>query len=49
MVRLIADNVCVMEKGRIVEAAATDEVFEHPQQEYTRRLLDAIPGAKILA
>lgn len=49
VVRLIAVNVCVMDKGRIVEAAATDEVFEHPQQEYTRRLLDAIPGAKILA
>ncbi len=45
VVRLIADNVCVMQKGRIVEAATTDEVFDNPQQEYTRKLLEAIPGA----
>jgi peptide/nickel transport system ATP-binding protein len=44
---VIADHVCVMEKGRIVEAASVDEVFENPKQDYTRELLDAIPGAKI--
>ena len=47
VVRVIADNVAVMNKGRIVEAATTSEVFENPQQEYTKRLLDAIPGANI--
>lgn len=47
VVRVIADSVCVMEKGRIVEAASTIDVFDHPQEEYTRRLLDAIPGANI--
>ncbi|MGO3887033.1 MAG: dipeptide ABC transporter ATP-binding protein, partial [Mycetocola sp.] len=47
VVRVIADNVCVMQKGRIVEAASTDEVFESPAQQYTRDLLDAIPGAGI--
>ncbi|UCR89024.1 ABC transporter ATP-binding protein [Mycetocola spongiae] len=47
VVRVIADNVCVMEKGRIVEAASTDEVFGNPKMEYTRSLLDAIPGAGI--
>jgi peptide/nickel transport system ATP-binding protein len=47
VVRVIADQVCVMEKGRIVEQATTDEVFENPQQEYTRALLDAIPGADL--
>jgi ABC-type methionine transport system ATPase subunit len=47
VVRVIADNVCVMQKGRIVEAATTDEVFGNPQQAYTRELLDAIPGAGI--
>jgi peptide/nickel transport system ATP-binding protein len=36
-----------MQKGRIVEAATTDEVFGSPQQAYTRELLDAIPGAGI--
>jgi peptide/nickel transport system ATP-binding protein len=47
VVRVIADHVCVMEKGRIVEAATVDEVFANPKQAYTRELLDAIPGAKI--
>ena len=47
VVRVIADNVAVMNKGQIVEAATTSEVFENPKQEYTKRLLDAIPGANI--
>ncbi|QTX04251.1 dipeptide ABC transporter ATP-binding protein [Agromyces archimandritae] len=47
VVRVIADNVCVMQKGRIVEAASTDEVFERPKEKYTRDLLAAIPGANI--
>ncbi len=47
VVRLIADRVCVMQSGRIVEQATTDEVFENPQMEYTRNLLDAIPGRHI--
>jgi peptide/nickel transport system ATP-binding protein len=45
VVRLVADNVCVMEKGRLVETGTTDEIFDSPREEYTRRLLDAIPGA----
>lgn len=44
VVRLIADNVCVMKKGSIIEAATTDEVFDNPQQSYTQELLAAIPG-----
>lgn len=47
VVRLIADRVCVMQSGRIVEQATTDEVFENPQTEYTRNLLEAIPGRSI--
>ncbi len=47
VVRVIADNVCVMQKGKIVEAAPTDEVFDNPKEQYTRDLLDAIPGASI--
>lgn len=47
VVRLIADRVCVMQSGKIVEQATTDEVFDDPQQEYTKRLLDAIPGRHI--
>ncbi|MGO2659680.1 dipeptide ABC transporter ATP-binding protein [Mycetocola reblochoni] len=44
VVRLVADNVCVMRQGRIVEQATTDEVFDSPKQDYTRELLEAIPG-----
>jgi peptide/nickel transport system ATP-binding protein len=47
VVRVIADNVCVMQQGRIVEAASTDEVFENPREQYTKELLNAIPGAGI--
>lgn len=47
VVRLIADRVCVMQQGRIVEQATTTEVFDNPQEEYTRNLLAAIPGASI--
>jgi peptide/nickel transport system ATP-binding protein len=45
VVRLVADNVCVMQRGRIVEAASTDEVFDNPRELYTQELLAAIPGA----
>jgi peptide/nickel transport system ATP-binding protein len=44
VVREIADDVVVMCGGRMVEHAATWEVFERPGDDYTRRLLDAIPG-----
>ncbi|MFF2369793.1 dipeptide ABC transporter ATP-binding protein [Agromyces sp. NPDC058110] len=47
VVRVIADNVSVMQRGRIVEAATTDEVFDNPKQQYTQDLLAAIPGANI--
>jgi peptide/nickel transport system ATP-binding protein len=47
VVRQIADHVCVMQNGRIVEAAGTDEVFNNPRQQYTQDLLHAIPGSKL--
>ena len=47
VVRQIADKVVVMQKGKLVEHATTDEVFDHPKQQYTRDLLDAIPGGKL--
>ncbi|MFT9008166.1 MAG: ABC transporter ATP-binding protein [Bifidobacterium sp.] len=47
VVRQIADEVVVMQHGRLVEHATTDEVFDHPQQQYTKDLLDAIPGGNL--
>ena len=44
VVRLVADNVCVMRKGQIIESATTDEVFDNPRETYTQDLLAAIPG-----
>ena len=43
IVRKIADDVCVMQKGTIVEAGSVAEVFENPQHAYTRALLAAEP------
>jgi len=47
VVRVVADLVCVMEKGKVVEQGSVDEIFTAPVQEYTQRLLAAIPGAEI--
>ncbi len=41
IVRRIADKVCVMKDGEIVEAGAVDEIFANPQHPYTRKLLSA--------
>lgn len=48
VVRQIADHVCVMEKGKLVETGATDDVFESPHMDYTKALLNAIPGASLM-
>jgi microcin C transport system ATP-binding protein len=43
IVRKIASDVAVMQRGRIVEAGKTTDVFARPQHEYTRALLAAEP------
>ncbi len=43
IVRKMAERVCVMTQGLIVESGGTQEVFARPQHEYTRRLLAAEP------
>ena len=43
IVRKIADKVCVMKDGKIVEAGPVDEIFGNPQHPYTKALLAAEP------
>ena len=40
----LADDVCVMYAGRIVEAGSVDDVLDHPMHPYTRGLLESIPS-----
>ena len=44
VVRQIAHEVVVMQAGRVVEQGSVDDVFDAPRTDYTRTLLDAIPG-----
>ncbi|RWD65001.1 ABC transporter ATP-binding protein [Mesorhizobium sp.] len=46
IVRKIADRVCVMTKGKIVETGPTKEIFANPQHPYTKHLLAAEPKGK---
>ncbi|HEV2573311.1 MAG TPA: ABC transporter ATP-binding protein [Beijerinckiaceae bacterium] len=43
IVRRIADDVCVMQKGKVVESGSVTDVFERPQHAYTKMLLAAEP------
>ncbi|MGW3471875.1 dipeptide ABC transporter ATP-binding protein [Saccharopolyspora sp. NPDC000995] len=47
VVRLIADYVCVMKDGEIVESDTNDEIFGNPRHPYTRKLLGSIPGHEL--
>ncbi|MFO7772148.1 MAG: ABC transporter ATP-binding protein [Roseovarius gahaiensis] len=46
VVQRIADKVCVMKEGRIVEAGPTAQIFANPQHDYTRTLLAARPSGQ---
>ncbi|QCB27675.1 ABC transporter ATP-binding protein [Corynebacterium endometrii] len=43
VVRHLSDRVAVMYKGKFVEFGDVDDIFDNPQHEYTKKLLDAIP------
>ena len=43
VVKYISDEIMVMNQGEIVEIAGSDEIYRHPQQAYTQKLLSAIP------
>lgn len=43
VVDMLADRVMVMHKGRIVEHGDTEDIMQHPQDSYTRKLLASLP------
>ena len=45
IVRQIADRVCVMNAGKIVEQGGIESVFEKPKNEYTKKLLKAVSAS----
>ncbi len=46
LVRRIAHQVCVMQRGQIVEQASCEQLFKAPQHPYTQELLGAEPSGK---
>lgn len=46
VVRHIADDIVVMNRGKVVEQGKIEDIYQHPQHEYTQNLLAAIPGKK---
>jgi len=44
VVHYISDRILVMRQGKIIEQGQADEVFYAPKNEYTRQLIEAIPG-----
>lgn len=43
VVRNLAHDIAVMYRGKIVEAGPAEQIFDHPSNEYTRALIDAVP------
>jgi len=43
VVDVLADRICVMQRGRIVEQGSRDQILRDPQEPYTQRLLAAVP------
>lgn len=49
VVRHIADEVAVMHRGRLIEQGPVERIYHTPAEEYTRNLLQSIPGRNALA
>lgn len=48
VIHYISDRVMVMHKGKIIEQGDADEIFYRPQENYTKELLNAVPGSKLV-
>ncbi len=47
VVRFISDHILVMKDGRIIESGPSEDLMEHPINQYTRELIQAIPGKSL--
>jgi peptide/nickel transport system ATP-binding protein len=48
VVKYISDRIIVMQKGKIAEQGDAEQIYYHPQNEYTKQLIAAIPGQQLL-
>lgn len=44
VIKHISDRMMVMNKGEIVETGDPDDIYDHPKEQYTKKLIAAIPG-----
>jgi len=47
LVKQICDRIMVMQKGAIIESGSTESIFNQPSHDYTKQLLEAIPGKRL--
>lgn len=47
VVKLFADTVSVLRKGSVVESGSVAEILSAPREDYTRRLVDSVPGTRL--
>ena len=45
VVKFMSDEISVMQNGKVVETGAAEAIYQDPQMEYTRKLIDAVPRA----
>ncbi len=48
VVRYISDRILVMNKGKIVESGNAEEIYLNPKSEYTKKLIESIPGRVVI-
>jgi len=48
VIKFIADKIGIMHEGKLIEENYAGTVFRHPKEEYTKKLLDAVPVLKTL-